>query len=61
MTAENIEEYYDEKEFKDWVHPISKAKMIKAQHPDYETYTTGIHAKKGVSCADCHMPYKTES
>jgi nitrite reductase (cytochrome c-552) len=33
--------------------------MIKAQHPDYETYTTGIHAKKGVSCADCHMPYKT--
>ena len=60
MTAESIEKYYDEKGFEDWVHPISKAKMIKAQHPDYETFTTGIHAKKGVSCADCHMPYKTE-
>lgn len=60
MRAEDIEKYYDEKDFKDWVHPISKAKMLKAQHPDYETFTVGIHAKKGVSCADCHMPYKTE-
>lgn len=60
MTAESIEKYFDEKGFEDWVHPISKAKMLKAQHPDYETFTTGIHAKKGVSCADCHMPYKTE-
>lgn len=60
MKAEDIEKYFDEIDFTDWVHPISKAKMLKAQHPDYETYTTGIHAKKGVSCADCHMPYKTE-
>jgi len=21
---------------------------------------TGIHADRGVSCADCHMPYKSE-
>jgi nitrite reductase (cytochrome c-552) len=34
--------------------------MLKAQHPDYEVYTTGIHAQRGVSCADCHMPYKSE-
>jgi len=34
--------------------------MIKAQHPDYELFMTGIHAKRGVSCADCHMPYKSE-
>jgi nitrite reductase (cytochrome c-552) len=60
MKAEDMEKYYDEKDFTDWVHPISKAKMIKAQHPGYETFSTGIHAKKGVSCADCHMPYKTE-
>jgi nitrite reductase (cytochrome c-552) len=23
-------------------------------------FTTGIHARRGVSCADCHMPYKQE-
>jgi len=39
---------------------LSKAPMLKAQHPDYELYMTGIHAQRGVSCADCHMPYKVE-
>ena len=34
--------------------------MLKAQHPGYEIYMTGLHAKRGVSCADCHMPYKSE-
>ena len=34
--------------------------MLKAQHPGYEVYLTGVHAKRGVSCADCHMPYKSE-
>ncbi|MCM8532766.1 MAG: ammonia-forming cytochrome c nitrite reductase [Lentisphaeraceae bacterium] len=55
--AENMEEYFDEVEFADWVHPLSKAKMIKAQHPGYELWKEGIHAQRGVSCADCHMPY----
>ncbi len=59
-TAEAIEKYYDEKEFSDWTHSLSKTPMLKAQHPDYELYTMGIHAERGVSCADCHMPYKTE-
>jgi nitrite reductase (cytochrome c-552) len=44
----------------DWIHAFSRAPMIKAQHPDYELYMTGIHANRGVSCADCHMPYKRE-
>ncbi|MCF6241566.1 MAG: ammonia-forming cytochrome c nitrite reductase [Bacteroidales bacterium] len=60
MSAEAMEEYYDNKEFKDWTHKISKAPMLKAQHPGYEVYLTGIHAERGVSCADCHMPYKSE-
>lgn len=60
MTAEDMEAYYDNLEFKDWTHKISKAPMLKAQHPGYETYMTGIHADRGVSCADCHMPYKSE-
>lgn len=60
MTVEDMERYYDNIDFADWVHPISKAKMLKAQHPDYELYMMGVHAKRGVSCADCHMPYKSE-
>lgn len=60
MTVEAAEEYYDAMEFSDWTHQLSKAPMLKAQHPDYEVYTQGIHAQRGVSCADCHMPYKSE-
>jgi nitrite reductase (cytochrome c-552) len=60
LTVEDMEKYYDEIAFEDWVHPVSKAKMLKAQHPDWEIFTMGVHAKRGVSCADCHMPYKSE-
>ncbi len=59
QSAEEMEAYYDEIEFADWTHKLSKAPMLKAQHPGYEVYLTGIHAERGVSCADCHMPYKT--
>jgi len=60
FTAEAMQEYYDDMEFSDWTHQLSKAPMLKAQHPGYEVYMTGIHAKRGVSCADCHMPYISE-
>jgi nitrite reductase (cytochrome c-552) len=60
FTAEAMEEYYDEIEFTDWTHSLSKAPMLKAQHPGYELYLTGTHASRGVSCADCHMPYISE-
>ena len=60
MTMEGMEKYYDEMDFSDWTHSLSKAPMLKAQHPGYEVYLTGVHAKRGVSCADCHMPYKSE-
>ncbi len=60
MTVEDMEKYYDNAKFSDWTHALSKAPMIKAQHPDYEIYMMGAHAQNGVSCADCHMPYKTE-
>jgi nitrite reductase (cytochrome c-552) len=60
FSVDSMEAYYDEIEFSDFTHALSKAPMIKAQHPDYEMFITGIHAKRGVSCADCHMPYKSE-
>ena len=59
-SAEAILEYYDEIGFSDWTHSLSKAPMLKAQHPGYEVYLTGTHASRNVSCADCHMPYKSE-
>jgi nitrite reductase (cytochrome c-552) len=60
FSVEAMEKYYDDIDFSDWTHSLSKAPMLKAQHPGYETYMTGVHAKRGVSCADCHMPYKNE-
>jgi nitrite reductase (cytochrome c-552) len=57
FSAEAIESYYDSTHFSDWTHQLSKAPMLKAQHPDYEVFKTGIHAQRGVACADCHMPY----
>jgi nitrite reductase (cytochrome c-552) len=58
--VEEIEKYYDEARFSDWTHTLSKAPMLKAQHPDYELFLMGPHAQRGLSCADCHMPYKTD-
>ncbi|WP_430972744.1 ammonia-forming cytochrome c nitrite reductase [Sunxiuqinia rutila] len=60
LTVEDAEAYYDEMGFSDWTHALSKAPMLKAQHPGYELFQQGIHAERGVSCADCHMPYKSE-
>ncbi|WKZ69721.1 MAG: ammonia-forming cytochrome c nitrite reductase [Melioribacteraceae bacterium] len=60
FTADDMEEYYDEINFTDWTHSLSKTPMLKAQHPDFELYMTGTHAEQGVSCVDCHMPYRTE-
>jgi nitrite reductase (cytochrome c-552) len=39
---------------------LSRAPMIKVQHPDYELYQTSVHAYRGVACADCHMPFRRE-
>ncbi|MFH1120130.1 MAG: ammonia-forming cytochrome c nitrite reductase [Bacteroidota bacterium] len=60
FSADEMEAYYDEIEHVDWVHKLSRAPMLKAQHPDFELYMTGVHADRGVACADCHMPYKRE-
>ncbi|RME66731.1 MAG: ammonia-forming cytochrome c nitrite reductase subunit c552, partial [Verrucomicrobia bacterium] len=58
IRAEEILAYYDEIGFKDWTHKDTGAPSLKAQHPEFEMWSQGIHARSGVSCADCHMPYK---
>ena len=56
-SVEAMEEYYDKIQFSDWTHSVSKTPLLKAQHPDYELFLLGPHGQRGVSCADCHMPY----
>ena len=58
MTPEAILAYYDNLGFSDWEQPGTGTKMLKAQHPELETYLQGKHASL-LSCADCHMPVKT--
>ncbi len=60
LKVENITDYYQEVGHKDWVHADTGAPVLKAQHPEFELWSQGIHARSGVSCADCHMPYKRE-
>jgi len=60
LKVEEIQAYYDEVQFKDWTHADTGAPALKAQHPEFEMWNQGIHARSGVTCADCHMPYKRE-
>jgi nitrite reductase (cytochrome c-552) len=59
-TVEDMLAHYDAINFTDFTHAVSGTPILKAQHPDYELYAQGIHAYRGVSCADCHMPYRSE-
>lgn len=58
LKADQILSYYEEIGFKDWIHKETQAAVLKAQHPEFEMWNQGIHARSGVSCVDCHMPYK---
>jgi nitrite reductase (cytochrome c-552) len=58
LTVDGALAYFDEQGFSDWTHAETGAPMLKAQHPEFELWSQGTHAKAGVSCADCHMPYK---
>jgi nitrite reductase (cytochrome c-552) len=66
LRVEQTEAHWDEtvfpdgNQFFDYVHAETGAKILKAQHPEYELWSQGIHARSGVSCADCHMPYMRE-
>jgi nitrite reductase (cytochrome c-552) len=43
--------------FFDYKHAETGAEILKAQHPEFELWSQGVHARSGVACADCHMPY----
>jgi nitrite reductase (cytochrome c-552) len=63
LTADQMEQCWDEMNFPDgarffdYKHAETGAEILKAQHPEFELWSQGIHARSGVACADCHMPY----
>lgn len=67
LKIEDLEKEWEETEFPneggeffDYVHQETGTKVFKAQHPEFELWSQGIHARAGVSCADCHMPYEKQ-
>jgi nitrite reductase (cytochrome c-552) len=66
LLAERIEQAYDEHSFPDgtkfydFEHGETGAHVYKAQHPEFELWSQGVHARSGVACADCHMPYERQ-
>lgn len=64
VKVEQIQAYYDDIGFRDWTHRDTGAPALKAQHPEFELWSQGIHGRAGVACPDCHMPkieYKGET
>ncbi|MBN2311952.1 MAG: ammonia-forming cytochrome c nitrite reductase subunit c552 [Candidatus Hydrogenedentes bacterium] len=63
LRADDIEgfwngtQYPDGTRLFDYKHAETGAEILKAQHPEFELWSQGIHARSGVACADCHMPY----
>lgn len=56
LGAETAFADHEADEFFDWEHPTTGAKLIKAQHPETETFEGSIHDKAGLDCISCHMP-----
>ncbi len=63
LRVEDTEKFWNDTTFADgtrffdYKHKETGAEVLKAQHPEFELWSQGIHARSGVSCADCHMPY----
>jgi nitrite reductase (cytochrome c-552) len=60
LKVDEIYQYYRENPHTDFTHAETGAPALKAQHPEFEMFNQGVHARSGVACADCHMPYKRE-
>lgn len=64
LKMEDLEKTWEELqfpdggEFYDYEHGETGAHVFKVQHPEFELWSQGIHARSGVSCSDCHMPYQ---
>ncbi|MDO4491344.1 MAG: ammonia-forming cytochrome c nitrite reductase subunit c552 [Lachnospiraceae bacterium] len=57
MSPDAILAYYDEMGFSDWTQESTGTGLLKAQHPELETFLGegSVHASMGLTCASCHM------
>ncbi|HXV74860.1 MAG TPA: ammonia-forming cytochrome c nitrite reductase subunit c552, partial [Candidatus Polarisedimenticolaceae bacterium] len=66
LRADDLERFWEEQSFPDgsrfydFRHGETGAPVFKVQHPEFELWSQGVHARSGVSCADCHMPYERQ-
>jgi nitrite reductase (cytochrome c-552) len=66
LKMEELEAHWEAKTFADgsafydFKHGETGALAFKVQHPEFELWSQGVHARSGVSCADCHMPYQRD-
>lgn len=60
ITIENIiKDLLKDSSRLEWKQNVTGFKMPFIRHPEFEMFTNGsIHFNAGLSCADCHMPYK---
>lgn len=56
LDTDGMIAYYDDIEFADWIHPTTGTPLLKAQHPEFETFQGSVHSTFGLTCIDCHMP-----
>ncbi len=56
----NETRFPDGERFFDYKHSETGAPNLKVQHPEFELWSQGVHARAGVACADCHMPYQCD-
>lgn len=56
MDPEAILAYYNEMGFSDWTQESTGTGLLKAQHPEFETFMgKGSMHSAVLNCADCHM------
>ena len=57
---EAIYDYYENLGFSDYTNPRTGVQLLKAQHPEFETFmgAGSVHASM-FTCADCHMAKET--
>jgi len=66
LKMEHLEQFWEELKFPDgspfydYKHGETGALIYKVQHPEFELWSQGVHARSGVSCSDCHMPYERQ-
>ncbi|MDO4323746.1 MAG: ammonia-forming cytochrome c nitrite reductase subunit c552 [Lachnospiraceae bacterium] len=55
MDPEKMLAYYNEIGFSDWTQESTGTGLVKAQHPEFETFMNGSVHASALNCADCHM------